>query len=319
MADKWTGIKKRWLAWLDKRIPAASSIQLSHRSIFIFPSKMGFLFLALLGIIFILAVNFQNSLAYGLLFLLGSILFVGIYHTYQNLSKLQLIATPVAPCFVGDTLKFKVLLKPLLGKEYFQIKLGWEKSKVVDVPKDTESVAELEQRAVTRGLYNPKRMRISTTFPLGLLEAWSWVALRYEAIVYPKPIREPFQYVSGAIDNSQPGRNSQKGMDDFHGFRKYQPGDNLKQVAWKQFARGQGMLTKEFEDHFEHSHWLDFNATKGDIEKRLSILCGWILMSHEAGYEYGIRLPGCEIEPSRGDSHRDQCLRALAVYPGAHR
>ena len=52
----------------------------------------------------------------------------------------------------------------------------------------------------------------------------------------------------------------------------------------------------------------------GALEQRLSRLAGWVLAAERAGTSYGLRLPGVEIAPGRGDPHRNACLQALALY-----
>ena len=75
------------------------------------------------------------------------------------------------------------------------------------------------------------------------------------------------------------------------------------------------MLTKEFEETHVSAHWLDWRALAGiDTEMRLQILCGWVLKSHEENFEYGLRLPNQTISLGRGDHHRDECLKALALF-----
>src|SRR2546429_552621 len=49
-------------------------------------------------------------------------------------------------------------------------------------------------------------------------------------------------------------------------------------------------------------------------EQRLSRLAGWVLAAERTGAHYGLRLPGLEIAPRRGDSHSAACLQALALY-----
>ena len=50
------------------------------------------------------------------------------------------------------------------------------------------------------------------------------------------------------------------------------------------------------------------------LEQQLSRLAGWVLAAERSGAHYGLRLPGVEIAPSRGDVHRAACLQALALY-----
>jgi uncharacterized protein (DUF58 family) len=50
------------------------------------------------------------------------------------------------------------------------------------------------------------------------------------------------------------------------------------------------------------------------LEQTLSRLAGWVLAADRGGAHYGLRLPGVEIAPARGDVHRAACLQALALY-----
>ena len=72
--------------WLKRRIPAAQQISLDHRRIFILPSRAGLGFLLLLAILLVGAINYQNSLVYGLTFLLLSLFWVVLHHSYRNLA-----------------------------------------------------------------------------------------------------------------------------------------------------------------------------------------------------------------------------------------
>src|SRR5699024_2538312 len=74
--------------WLKKRIPASSQVRLNHRRIFIMPTRAGMGLLLLLLIMLIGAINYQNSLIYAVVFLLGSLFWVGLHHTYRNLAGL---------------------------------------------------------------------------------------------------------------------------------------------------------------------------------------------------------------------------------------
>ena len=60
---------------------------------------------------------------------------------------------------------------------------------------------------------------------------------------------------------------------------------------------------------------MDWNDARGpDVETRLSILCHWVLQAESFEQSYGLRLPGREIAPSRGDAHQTRCLEALALF-----
>ncbi len=105
------------------------------------------------------------------------------------------------------------------------------------------------------------------------------------------------------------------GDDEFAGIRDYRDGDNPRRVFWKSLARGQELQSKEYAALVSDSQWLDWEDFPGlSVERRLSALCYWVLEHHRRERPYGLRIPGVQIEPGNGDRHRDQTLRALALF-----
>jgi uncharacterized protein (DUF58 family) len=106
------------------------------------------------------------------------------------------------------------------------------------------------------------------------------------------------------------------GNDDFAGLRMYQPADSPRHIAWKRAAQSDDLLTKQFSQEAALELWLDWQRTNPrlDVEERLSVLAGWVLAAEHAGARYGLRLPGQEIPPGRGDARRAECLAALALF-----
>ena len=77
-------------------------IILHHRSVYVFPTRQGFVFFALLLAILFGSMNHNNNLGFLLTFLLGGIAFVSIFHTYRNISGLTLSSAKVSPVFAGQ-------------------------------------------------------------------------------------------------------------------------------------------------------------------------------------------------------------------------
>ncbi len=98
-------------------------------------------------------------------------------------------------------------------------------------------------------------------------------------------------------------------------MRAYQLSDSPRHVAWKAVARSENMLTKQFTGEAAAELWLDWaRLPQFGVEQRLSRLAGWVLEAERSGMQYGLRLPGVEIAPGRGEAQRAACLQALAVY-----
>lgn len=309
-------LKPLWRRWLARRIPPAASVRLNQRRIFILPSRVGAVFGVALLLMLLVAINYQNSLAYGLTFLLMAVFVVAILHTYRNLAGLVLKAGGGGAVFVGEQARFRVRLESR-ECEHQAVALGWQPAELVtrDVPRQGQAELELSLPARRRGWLRPGRLRVESRFPLGLLVAWSWVDLDQALLVYPLPLAGELPLAAGQGAEDEEGMRARgQGADDFQGLRQYQPGDSKRRLDWKAYSRGQGLLVKEFASLSGRDLWLDYEQLGGDPELRLSHLCHWVLQFTERQQAFGLHLPGQTIAPDLGEGHRDACLRALALF-----
>lgn len=301
--------------WLKRRIPPAPRVTLSHRQIFIVPTRAGLALLLLLVIMLIGAINYQNSLVYGVTFLLGSLFWVSLHHTYRNLASLEVHAAGSTPVFAGEMAPLELnLLAP--RHEHQSLVFSWPDAqpRQIDVGKHSETRITLYHPTRTRGWLRPGRLRIETRYPLGWFVAWSLVDLDWQVLVYPRVI-------SLALPALGPGGEGDsdlqmaEGTDDFQGLRDYQPGDSRRRLDWRAYSRGQGLHSKIFAEPLRSTYWLDLASTPGvDLEQRLSHIAGWIMQLELADQPYGLQLGETRIVPDCGERHRDRCLRTLALF-----
>ncbi len=73
---------------------------------------------------------------------------------------------------------------------------------------------------------------------------------------------------------------------------------------------------KQFAADAGETVWIEWESAAGGTERRLSQLALWVVEAERAGAPYGLRLPGAEFSPSRGDAHFHGCMRALALFQG---
>lgn len=310
-------IKPRWLRWLNKRIPPASSVLLNQKRIFILPSSIGAAFALALLLMLLAAINYQNSLAYSLTFLLTSLFIVAILHTYRNLAGLTVQAGGASPVFVGEHGCFTLQLLSG-GRAHQAIALGWQADdmQVLDVPANGVSACAISLLASQRGWLRPGRIRVESHFPLGILRSWSWLDLDQALLVYPRPLVAdlPPMLAAGSDQEDLGARRSGQGSDDFQGLRAYQPGDAKQRLDWKAYSRGHGLLVKDFAALAGRDIYLDFSQLGGDVETRLSMLCHWVLQLSAADQPFALCLPGLELPCATGPAQREACLRALALF-----
>ena len=301
--------------WLLKRIPPGPSVRLDQRRIFIMPSAVGMAFMIALLLMLVAAINYQNSLAYALTFLLGSVFVVTILHTWRNLAGLLLQAAGAEAVFLGEQVRFRVRLESR-GRLYQAVALCWPGGELqrVDVLPGGTSEIELSLPSEHRGWLKPGRLRVESRFPLGLLVAWSWVDLQLAALVYPKPEAGELPQTAGLEDENEGSRAQGPGVDDYQGLRDWQPGDSRRRLHWKAFSRGQGLWVKDFSALIGQEPLLDLDAFDGDLEARLSRLCHWVVELSARQQPFALRLAGKTLGPEEGIDHRNRCLRELALF-----
>ncbi len=307
--------RRRFERWLAVRIPPSRSITLDQRRVFIFPSRAGLFFLGALLVMLIAAINYQNNMAFTLVFFLFSLFMVAILHTFSNLSGLTLEGLRARPTFAGEVAEFDLQLRRAGRRHYHSIKLGWTDQPQALTSLVTELIVpvKLFHAAPKRGWLRPARLRVQTEYPLGLLRAWTWIDLDLAAVVYPQPLAGPRPL--GASEGAPSGDSQWRtGSEDFYGFRPYRAGDNLRHVLWRAYARGQALQTKQFVELQVQSHWLRFSDVDGDREQRLSLLCYWVLELHRQEQPFGLELPGERLAVGTGEAHRERALRLLALF-----
>jgi len=310
-------IDKRYQQWIAKNNPPSDTITLNRRNIFILPTSNGLMFLTASAAIFLAAINYEISLAFGLTFLMVSIFLVTMLHTFSNLHRLKLTSLPTAAVFCGEDVGFQVLLIRNRRTAHESLELSFPKSTTirVDLVEHDQEAVGVFAKAVKRGQFNAPRLRVSSCYPLGLFRAWSVIDMNLRCMVYPKPIPVSLDQITKLSPGTGRSIAFRDGADDFHGLREYVLGDSLKHVSWKNVARGQGMLVKQFVDYVDDRVWLDWDMFYGfSTEERLSRLCHCALKLSESDATYGLKMPGIEIKPDQGVNHRLKVLGALALY-----
>lgn len=316
ISNYWRAIwQRRFFRWIDKRSPRTRQIRLNRKNIYIVPNRLGLIYLTITILIWLLGTNYQNNLILAFSYLMISLFVVAIHHTFANMAGISVAFIHAAPAFAGESASFVVELNTRHKQGSENVELRWMEGEAVTLsltPGAAQRVS-LQAPSRVRGYLRPGRLLIQSRFPLGIIRCWSWLNLDAVALIYPAPIAidEPPHYTSSGREE---GGTSTRGGDDFSGLREYQPGDPIKQVAWKQFAQHKGLFTKEYEAYFSAEKWLDWHSLNQLQELRLSGLCYWALHYEQQQIPYGLNLPGIKLDPALGDFHRQAVLKALAQF-----
>ncbi len=310
-------LRERAARWARRRQgPDVIPLILHRRRLYVLPTRAGVAFAFLLLFMLTAGLNYANSLALFLTFLLAGFAIVAMHRCHRNLLGLALVATHGRAAFAGESACFRITLAnaTLLARSGIELGLTGHPSPRIELPPGSRETVELDVAAPRRGVLRNERQQHATTFPFGLFRAWTWVHSPLDAIVYPRPHGT---LLPPAAPEQRLGNRALAGTgeDEWLGLRNFRDGDSPRRVAWKALARGDALMVKEYGAAADELRMFDVEMLGGlDVESRLEQLSRWVVDAEARGDRYGLRLNRSTIEPARGQQHRHRCLRALALY-----
>ncbi|HXW09155.1 MAG TPA: DUF58 domain-containing protein [Steroidobacteraceae bacterium] len=323
LQDLHARLDRRTRRWVLKRQGRdVDPVELRRNRIYILPTRLGVAYAAMLFAMLLGGMNYGNNVGLALTFLLVGLGLVAMHHCHGTLSGLRLRLLAAESAFVGDRVRFRWLLEnpSAMSRPAIEVRrerVGGERGRPVEVPGLATATAEVRIPARRRGRVPLERFVVSTAHPLGLFRAWAVVHPEHVAIAWPRPSDRALEPPLTSTDTGGAQMHT-PGDEDFAGLRPFQAGDSLHRVAWKAYARGQGLHTKQYAGTDVVSHVFDWDSLPGlGREERLAQLCRWVLDAHERGEAFGLRLPGTTIDVNLGVSHRERCLNALALFEPA--
>lgn len=293
------------------------------------PTALWLIFGPVLGCMWLAAVNYSNNLVYAILYLVGALSFISVFHTRRNLASLRVEHIRIQPAFAGEEVRVEIYLRnptqrPIYGLFFARLgdEAGFSRRSTplrspggggVRIEAGDSCSAEVVFPSQRRGMYRFESLLVRTSYPLGLFWASFQVPVRAEYYIYPQAKGQsawPELHPGG--EEGSPA--SQKPGDDFSGVRAYMPGESLRHVDWKAFARGRPLSVKQFTGGSGHELWLDAAAMKRQpLEARLSQLALWIVNAEKAEIPYALKLGRTTLPLGLGEAQSRRALEALAV------
>ncbi len=315
------------------------------------PTGLWLIFGPVLLCMWIAAVNYANNLVYAILYLIASLSFVSLFHTWRNLAALRVEHIRIQPAFAGEEVRVEVHLRnvskhtiygmffarygedvagpvrpsmrrwrdwrTIQASDFFRsrrtapLRLADGRGVRIEV-EDTCSVEALFP-SERRGLYQFESLLVRTYYPFGLFWASTRLMVGSEYFVYPKPAgRSAWPGLQEGGDTGAP--TSTKPGDDFAGLRAYMPGESFRHVDWKSYARGRPLSVKQFSGGGGHELWLDAaEMGRYALEARLSQLALWIVNAEKEEIPYALKLGRTTLPLGLGPAQMRRALEALAV------
>jgi uncharacterized protein (DUF58 family) len=310
-------LRERMARWIRRRQGLDSlPLILARRRLYVLPTRTGMGFGVLLMLMLVAGLNYANSIALFLTFLLVGFTLVTMHQCHRNLLGAQLLAATAQPTFArrDGTLRLTFDNPASAARLRIAAGIGDEPTTAADLPAHSRENLELTVSAPKRGIVQIDRLHLITTHPFGLFRTWTWVHAPIELLVYPTPHGSlPRPTHSGNKSGSRSLADA--GSDEWLGLRPFRDGDSPRQVDWKAYAREAPLLVKEYGAAGSELRMFEFGAlTQLHTEAKLEQLARWVVDAEAGGERYGLTLPGTYIKPDRGPEHRHRCLAALAVF-----
>jgi len=210
--------RRRIQIWQDRRQPPVSSEQLSQRNVYILPSSKSVGYSIAIILLWLIGTNYENNLVLALSYLLMALYVSVIHATHRNLSGLCVEISDSSQVFAGESVDIQLKLTNSAKRARYRLRFRWDGTEgtTVDVSEQEQTTLELSLPTEKRGWLIPSRLHIETTYPLGILRAWSLPQLRAPMLVFPKPVA--IEATSGDSATGAEGQASTPGIDEFGGL-----------------------------------------------------------------------------------------------------
>ncbi|TAL86257.1 MAG: DUF58 domain-containing protein [Rhodanobacter sp.] len=312
---------QRLYQWAERRLPALTRyrrpeglpIELHRRRIYIVPTRFGLGFSLLLMVMLVGALNYGNNAALLLTCLLGAASAASMLVAFRSLNGLRLTHIGAGHAVAGHPLEISLTFEADRVRQAIRLDLG-DDSVAFALSASGTSRVPLMLPTDRRGWQPLPRLRLWSSWPLGLFRAWSWLHPDRAVLVWPRA-------EAGGPPPKAPAHDARQLRlhhgDELATLRDYRVGDPQRHIAWKASARHPDLMVKDFEQPRSRPQWLlDWRQIHGlDNEARISRLARWVDEARSQQRSYSLWLPGNEIPAGSGPLHYAYCMSALAQCP----
>ncbi len=182
-----------------------------------------------------------------------------------------------------------------------------------------------------RGEYAFDAIRVSTSFPFGMLKSKRTIMQQATILVHPRVEQLKPDMIAAVITEGPLGRSSKRsgrGGDDFFGLKEFTSGDRLVDIAWKSSAKRSELVCVQRSisapprirvilDLTTPTDQLESETDKRFLEEQAISLCASLLTEVSShGHEIGLTILGvtesCNAGMHAGSRHLGKLCSSLA-------
>lgn len=187
----------------------------------------------------------------------------------------------------------------------------------------------VELLPIRRGYLHLAQSRVARPDPFGLFRAFHTTQQKDTLLILPKTYDAPAIHLSGSRKYQQGGLNQASLIGDsqeFLSLRDYRPGDPLRSIHWRSYAKLAKPIVKEFQDEFLVRQGLVLdtfieNASELLFEEAVSVAASFAVSIHEQDSMLDLMFVGTQayrFSTGRGVSQTENMLEVLACVEPCH-
>ena len=278
--------------------------------------RSGTIFIGVTLFMGIAAANTGNNLIYVIVSAMLSVMLASGVASIVNIRKLELKAVPPPEVYAGKKTRIRLIIRRKIALPSFLLKVSCGEGEGL-VPLVWKSPAEVEVPVIfpRRGVIDKLKVKVSSDFPIGTFERTVWVEIPLNLVVFPAELPSEIRFRGDQKENvgDRWVDLSERGYEEVKDIRDYS-GEPIKLIHWKLTAKKDQLLVKEMSSLEDRPIVINIDELEGDVEKRLSKATFLVNRLMKKGYPVGLALNGRLIPPARGEQHRLNLLRELALY-----
>lgn len=300
-------MQTRMQAWLARRFQMTEQKILKQKDVLVFIYQQGYLYLVLILITFIAGINYANNLILGFCFLVSAVLCMSFYLSFKQLHQLVIKIVMPEVGRVGQDLSIQFIIQQEQAiTRYLHLRYAGQLIPILLQQKQQQFI--LPVWPDRRGRFQLERLQLYSTYPFGLVRAWSYFYVQQQSWIAPQALL--FENETSAqllLEQAQD-------MDEFQELRDFKTGDSYHAVSWKQAARGQGLYIKVFESYPEQNR-IDIcyeHMPSSQHEEKLGLMMGLVEQCEQQQCPYRLVLPQAELAYGVGEAQFQQAQKRLA-------
>jgi uncharacterized protein (DUF58 family) len=230
----------------------------------------------------------------------------------RSIKALTVELKSIAPFHAGQPGNLKVNIHNRSPRPMGELSVGCDTSSTTtEIDGHQTTVVGVDLSDLPRGEHRLPPVRVTSTYPFGLLRSTQAISQPNLCLVYPKLEDNAPPWPENPIDVAATSRSG----DEIVAVRDYIIGDPLSMVDWKLSAKRDQLVVREFAPPSAKHLQLSWDQVSHlPVEHALSRLASWVARAHRRGLSYSLALGQQVIPQGQGQSHCRTCLSSLAVY-----